>query len=285
MARRQGGFSDFLDLASKLPWQVGCGLAGVSFLVLHFTTIAFAGSPSAPSLGEFGNIVVHQIVHTGAYLLQFVVPLGFLIGGAVSFFKGSPRRSLFAKASAAPRAAVSGLDWRDFESLMGEVFRRDGYQVTERGGSSPDGGVDLVLTKSKQRYLVQCKHWRTQQVGVTVVRELNGVIAAQGAAGGFVVTGGEFTREAREFANRTKIVLICGDALEKLIGAVSASATPVSGEHKEEPRARLDRQDTPACPKCGTSMVQREAKRGKHMGNSFWGCGQYPKCKGILQIN
>jgi len=131
----------------------------------------------------------------------------------------------------------------------------------------------------------QCKHWRTQQVGVTVVRELNGVIAAQGAAGGFVVTGGEFTREAREFANRTKIVLICGDALEKLIGAVSASATPVSGEHKEEPRARLDRQDTPACPKCGTSMVQREAKRGKHMGNSFWGCGQYPKCKGILQIN
>jgi restriction system protein len=278
MARRQGGFSDFLDLASKLPWQVGCGLAVVSFLVLHFTTIAFAGSPSAPSLGEFGNIVVHQIVHTGAYLLQFVVPLGFLIGGAVSFFKGSPRRSLFAKASAAPRAAVSGLDWRDFESLMGEVFRRDGYQVTERGGSSPDGGVDLVLTKSKQRYLVQCKHWRTQQVGVTVVRELNGVIAAQSAAGGFVVTGGEFTREAREFASRTKIVLIGGNELEKLIGEVSAPAAPAV-----EPQA-ISR-PTPACPRCGTAMVEREAKRGQFVGKPFWGCRQFPRCEGILPIS
>jgi Bacteriocin-protection, YdeI or OmpD-Associated/Restriction endonuclease len=34
-----------------------------------------------------------------------------------------------------------------------------------------DGGVDLGLTKDGQRYLVQCKHWRKRQVGVTVVRE------------------------------------------------------------------------------------------------------------------
>lgn len=37
-----------------------------------------------------------------------------------------------------------------------------------------------------------------------VVRELNGVIAAQGAHGGFVVTSGQFTREAREFARKTR---------------------------------------------------------------------------------
>jgi restriction system protein len=161
---------------------------------------------------------------------------------------------------------------------MGEVFRRDGYQVTECGGSSPDGGVDLVLTKSKQRYLVQCKHWRTQQVGVTVVRELNGVIAAQGAAGGFVVSGGEFTQEAREFANRTKIVHIDGDALEKFIGAISGPAAPLV-----EPQAVS--RPTPACPRCGTPMVQREGKRGQFVGKPFWGCQQYPKCTGIVQIS
>lgn len=47
------------------------------------------------------------------------------------------------------------------------------------GGNRPDGGVDLVLKKGGRRYLVQCKHWKTWQVGVAVVRELNGVIAEQ----------------------------------------------------------------------------------------------------------
>jgi restriction system protein len=81
----------------------------------------------------------------------------------------------------------------------------------------PDGGVDLGLTKHGQRFLVQCKHWRKRQVGVTVVRELNGVVSAQGAHGGFIVTGGEFSREAREFAESCDIKLIDGPALEELI--------------------------------------------------------------------
>ena len=59
----------------------------------------------------------------------------------------------------------------------------------EEAGQGLDVGVDLGLTKNGERYLVQCKHWRKRQVGVTVVRELNGVVSAQGAHGGFVVTG------------------------------------------------------------------------------------------------
>jgi restriction system protein len=49
------------------------------------------------------------------------------------------------------------------------------------------------LMKNGERFLVQCKHWRKEQVGVTVARELNGVMAAAGAQGGYVVTGGRFT--------------------------------------------------------------------------------------------
>jgi restriction system protein len=63
---------------------------------------------------------------------------------------------------------------------------------------------------------VQCKHWRKRQVSVTVVRELNGVVSAQGVHGGIVVTGGEFSREAREFAKSCGIKLIDGHALERL---------------------------------------------------------------------
>ncbi len=59
--------------------------------------------------------------------------------------------------------------------------------------------------KNGERFLVQCKHWRKEQVGVRVVRELNGVMAAAGAQGGYLVTGGRFTPDAREFARKTQI--------------------------------------------------------------------------------
>lgn len=39
--------------------------------------------------------------------------------------------------------------------------------------------------------------------------------------------------------------------------------------------------DVPSCPKCGNSMVRRTAKSGAHAGNSFWGCSQYPACRGV----
>ena len=40
----------------------------------------------------------------------------------------------------------------------------------------------------------------------------------------------------------------------------------------------------PDCPVCSKPMVQREAKKGKNAGNKFWGCTQYPKCRGVLAI-
>ena len=107
-----------------------------------------------------------------------------------------------------------------------------------------------------------------------MVRELNGVMAAAGAQGGYVVTGGRFTPEAREFARKTKIELIDGKTLEELIGSLSlVCATPDATR------------TTPACPQCGTEMIERTAKRGQFAGKPFWGCQKYPKCTGIVQIS
>jgi len=36
----------------------------------------------------------------------------------------------------------------------------------------------------------------------------------------------------------------------------------------------------PHCPICNALMVKRTAKRGARAGSSFWGCPDYPKCKG-----
>jgi restriction system protein len=109
--------------------------------------------------------------------------------------------------------AIAALSWRDFERLIGETFRGRGFQVTGFGSCGAYGAADLALVKTGERFLVQCKHWRKHEVGVLAVRELNSVLDAVGAQGGYVLTAGEFTREAREFARRTRIELIGGRTL------------------------------------------------------------------------
>lgn len=86
----------------------------------------------------------------------------------------------------------------------------------ETGGGGPDGGVDLTLTKGRS-VLVQCKQWKAFKVGVDVVRELYGVMAARGATGGFVVTSGRFTAEAKAFAEGRNVQLVDGPRLFSMI--------------------------------------------------------------------
>jgi len=278
MARRQAFFDELMEFGCKLPWRVAVLLAIAAYLVLHFSAIKTSPLATGTTLTDFGTAVRRQLIHQFAAIFQYLLPAGLLIGAVGAFIKQSRGTSLLGNARA-HRTAISAMSWRDFERLVGEAIRQRGYKVTGFGGSGPDGGVDLGLMKNGERFLVQCKHWRTEQVGVSVVRELNGVIAAQGAHGGFVVTGGQFTREAREFARNTKVELIDGDALEELIGGFpSSTRAPVS-------EVKVAKQLVPACPRCGTPMVQRVAKQGKHAGQSFWGCTQYPKCTGILQIS
>lgn len=38
----------------------------------------------------------------------------------------------------------------------------------------------------------------------------------------------------------------------------------------------------PNCPKCSAPMVERMAKKGARAGQSFWGCSQFPKCRGTI---
>lgn len=39
-----------------------------------------------------------------------------------------------------------------------------------------------------------------------------------------------------------------------------------------------------SCPNCGSRMVRRTAKRGHRAGRAFWGCSQYPSCRGTRPI-
>ncbi|MDF1592917.1 MAG: four helix bundle suffix domain-containing protein [Desulfobacterales bacterium] len=53
-------------------------------------------------------------------------------------------------------------------------------------------------------------------------------------------------------------------------------------------KKRPDRTDPsdliPNCPLCGKPAVLRTAKSGKNAGSQFWGCSDYPDCKGIVKL-
>ena len=39
------------------------------------------------------------------------------------------------------------------------------------------------------------------------------------------------------------------------------------------------------CPKCGSGMVLRTARKGQNAGNQFWGCATYPACRGVVKYS
>lgn len=278
MARRkQGPVEDLLEITGKLPWWVGVALALVAYVGLHSLAIREVTAVVQP--GKMGDFVNQTVFRTLAGVGQYLLPAVFLAGAGLSAYGRYTRRTLHQTVAASPdHAALNDMSWKKFEALVGEAFRRKGYSVTQTGGDGPDGGVDLALKKGGELFLVQCKQWRAIRVGVSIVRELYGVMAARGAAGGFVVTSGVFTDEALAFAKGKNIELMDGKALHALISGVTAPP-----RFFRDPLS-ITTNGAPFCPECQSRMVKRKAKRGSRAGQVFWGCIRYPDCRGSRPI-
>ena len=109
------------------------------------------------------------------------------------------------------------LSWNQFEDLVGEAYRRQGYAVKEILGGGTDDGVDLILTRNGETTLVQCKRWRGLPVPVGIARELYGVLMDRRAAAAKLVATSQFTPEAIGFAKGTPIELVDAEALLELL--------------------------------------------------------------------
>ena len=288
MSRRKktSPIEDLLELVAMLPWWVGIALAIVSYTLLHRVATSEIVAVAQP--GQMGVMVTHSIWKGLATAGQYALPLICLAAAVLSAWRRHERRTLVSDVTQSKAAgALDGMTWREFEMLVGEAFRLQGYQVTETGGGGADGGIDLALSRGGEKFLVQCKQWRAYKVGVDVVRELYGVMAAKGATGGFVVTSGRFTEEATTFASGRNVKLVDGPALHALIKqAKAARSRPVVGAVATAPAipaaatAEADR----SCPVCAKPMIRRTAKRGANAGGEFWGCSGYPACKGTRPI-
>lgn len=230
-----------------------------------------------------GNLTGEPLGHTlfafAGYLVGFVALL-FLAG----WWRGRERRQLLEKTH--DLEVLRAMPWRDFEMLVGEAYRRLGFQVTERGGGGADGGVDLELRRNGEVTLVQCKRWKQREVHVQTVRELWGVVSHERAAGAIFVTSGKFTNDAREFAAGKKYGLVDGQELLELASTVrrepqtEPSLPEPSLAELSIPAQALPR-PSPTCARCGSEMIRRTGTKGRP---DFWGCSHYPACRSTLPL-
>ena len=130
--------------------------------------------------------------------------------------------------------ALSRVKWDRLEGMVADHYRSRGYEVEHCGTGGTrsrfDGGIDLRLRKDGETLLVQCKHWNAYKVAHNDVHQLLGLVVNEEAAGGILVTSGEFTKAAIEAAARQgRIQLIDGDELRQMIGPLpdEPSRTPM----------------------------------------------------------
>lgn len=266
------------------PIWVGPLLAIGMYVLLRFVIPPLIATDSESLVGNvFGAVS------------QYIAPLGgagVLVIWVVAEVKKFSRRRLLDSRSGI--GSLRAMSWQEFEQLVGEAYRRQGYAVEESGGSGADGGVDLILRKAGATTLVQCKQWKTRKVGVKIVRELYGVMAAEQAPRGVVVTCGHFTNEANAFADGNPVDLVDGPALWELVQAVKtgkkSTRTPpresnqATATRPPAPRIPEDGKIVPLCPMCGSKMVLRTARKGSNPGEQFYGCPHFPKCRGTRKI-
>lgn len=266
MARRKdrGLLVELMDA----PWWLGAAITVVVYAAcINATRIVTFDSPLMASFNNLLGLLESWALY---------VSLPFAMASIIAVFKGWRRRQLLERQTDID--SIRNLSWQDFEILVGEAFRRQGYAVEENGGGGADGGVDLRLRKNGKVTIVQCKRWKTQKVGVSPIRELFGLMTAEAANGSIFVCSGSYTKDATQFADQNGLLLIDGDALYELVNDVQEPVAPnVEAPDKQE-------SVSPSCPSCGGEMVLRVAKRGTNSGQEFWGCQKIPVCRSIVKI-
>lgn len=165
--------------------------------------------------------------------------------------------------SAGGTDALARLTWQDFEHLLAEHYRAQGYRVEHHTQVASlktlDDGVDLRLSRGSESIILQCKHWDALEVEVQEVNELLSVMLNEAATRGILVTRGRFSAEAINIQRRQpRLQLMDGDVLRVLLKMPEPVDTAAPG--------KADR----------SSGVKRSAKVSRRRGASSHGSRLLP---------
>ena len=149
----------------------------------------------------------------------------------------------------------------------------------------------------KQRFKFQnplrqnYKHLKALESALSVAPEhLHSVIAFVGGASlktpmpANVTQGIGFIRYIKSFQQRVFSAAEADAMLQVLQTGRRAPSLATQREHVQNLKRRSDPTAARQCPKCGSALVIRTRKTGANVGQQFWGCSTFPKCKTMQSL-
>lgn len=116
------------------------------------------------------------------------------------------------------RPDLMALTHKEFEHFIQNLFNRMGFD-TKQFKASGDGGIDCIAYDPTPirggKYVIQVKHYK-DTVQPSAVRDLFGVVHAEGATKGILITTSGFGPSSYEFANGKPLQLYDGTRLRWL---------------------------------------------------------------------
>ena len=124
-----------LNQLAVFPWWMTLIIAAITYPTLRFVL---------PEI-SFDNQILSAIAQ-GVSRIAYLILIPLIAVAVFSFFNQLRKGKMLENQTGLD--SIKNLSWRQFEELVGEVFRRQGYLVLENPSEGADGRIDLRLRKN-----------------------------------------------------------------------------------------------------------------------------------------
>lgn len=131
---------------------------------------------------------------------------------------------------------LNGLNWRAFEHEVAILFTQMGYNAWATKATGDDG-VDIRALRGDEKVVIQCKHWKRQNVDVDVVKALYATKEHEGASFAVIVTSSNLEPVAQRWAKRLGVEVIEGP---KLVDLFMRYCDPGQSGRPRDDRVQVD---------------------------------------------
>ncbi len=103
-----------------------------------------------------------------------------------------------------------------------------------------------------------------------------------------VTYGGGYIRYIKSKTQRVLTDAQVTEITKKITAGRLTPSFKTNREHVKHVKtivAEKEKTDAQTCPVCQSPMIMRETKKGQNIGNKFWGCSNFPKCRKVINIS
>ncbi len=118
----------------------------------------------------------------------------------------------------------------EFEQLVADLYCALGHDARRTGGPGDRDFDVVIVAKSGQHWIAQCKQWRGA-VGESVVREFYAAMMREHATQGAIITTARFTPKAVQWAQGKAIHLYDGPAFLQVLQRIKGASLEILMGH------------------------------------------------------